>query len=57
MNNHKLPNLQQTVANTVLIINISNSNNVTCFELVSLHARVTSIKFTKQEGVSQLGSQ
>ena len=27
----QLPNLQQTVANTILIINISNSNNINKF--------------------------
>ena len=31
MNNPQLPNLQQTVANTILIINISNSNNINKF--------------------------
>ena len=44
-----LANLHQTV----VIINMSNSNNLNKFELSSLHARVTSIKFTKQHGVSQ----
>ena len=55
MNNPQLPNLQQNVANTILIINISNSNNINkfWFELVSSHAGVTSIKFTKQDGVSE----
>ena len=48
-----LPNLHQTVVNTILIINMSNSNNLNKFELSSSHARVTSIKFTKQESVSQ----
>ena len=42
------PNLQQTVANTILSIIISNS-----FELVSSHARATSIKSTKRHGVSE----
>ena len=28
MTKPQLPNLQQTVANTILIINISNSNNL-----------------------------
>ena len=49
----QLPNLKETVANTIHIINISNS---TSFELASSHARVTSFKFTKQEWVSQLVS-
>ena len=31
MNNPQLPNLQQAVANTILIINISNSNNINKF--------------------------
>ena len=31
MNNPQLPNLQQTVANTILIINISNSYNINKF--------------------------
>ena len=31
MNNLQLPNLQQTVTNTILIINISNSNNINKF--------------------------
>ena len=51
-----LPNLHQTVVNTILIINMSNSNNLNKFELSSSHARVTSIKFTKQQSVSELGS-
>ena len=50
----QLPNLQQTVANTILIINISNSNNSTSFELTSSHARVTSIKSTKWHVISEL---
>ena len=45
-----LPNLHQTVVNTILVINMSNSNNLNKFELSSSHARVTSIKFTKQSG-------
>ena len=49
-----LPNLQQTVANTILIINISNSNNLN--KLLSSHTRVTSIKFTKRQLVSELVS-
>ena len=48
-----LPILQQTVANTTLIINISNSNNLKSFELASSHAMVTSIKFTKEELLSK----
>ena len=31
MNNPQLPNLQQTLANTILTINISNSNNINKF--------------------------
>ena len=50
----QLPNLQQIVANTILI---SNSYTSTSFELASSHARVTSIKFTKQEWVSEWVSQ
>ena len=48
-----LPNLHQTVVNTILIINMSNSNNLNKFELSSSHARVTSIKFTKRYGVGE----
>ena len=44
-----LPNLHQTVVNTILIINMSNSNNLNKFELSSSHARLTLIKFTEQE--------
>ena len=47
------PNLHQTVVNTFLTINMSNSNNLNKFELSSSHARVTSIKFTKQQWVSE----
>ena len=57
MNNPQLPNLEQTVANTILIINISNSNNINKFELIPSHARVTSVRYTKQESVSQSVSQ
>ena len=57
MNKPQLPNLQQTVVNTVLNININNSNNFNKFGLPSSHARVTSIKFTKRYGVSELGSE
>ena len=52
MTKPQLLNLQQTVANTIIIINISNGNNLNKFELSSSHARVTSIKFSKQELVS-----
>ena len=31
MTKHQHPNLQQTVSNTILIINISNSNNLNKF--------------------------
>ena len=42
--------VQQTVANMILIINISNSKTTSArFELTTLHARVTSIKSTKRE--------
>ena len=60
MTEPQFANLQQTVANTILMINISNSNNLNKFELASSHARVTLIKFikfTKQEWVSQLVSE
>ena len=49
------PNLQQIVANTILISNSYTTS--TSFELASSHTRVTSIKFTKQEWVSQSVSQ
>ena len=52
-----LPNLQQTVANAIIIINISNSNNFNKFWVGIFYSRVTSIKFTKQEWVSQSVSQ
>ena len=52
MTKPQLPNLQQTVANTILIINISNSNNLNKF-WVGIFTR----KFTKRYGVSQLVSQ
>ena len=42
----QLPNLPQTVANTILVNNISNSNNLNKFWVASSHAWVTSIKFT-----------
>ena len=51
-----LPHLHQTVVNTFLIINMNNRNNLNKFELSSSQARVTSIKFTKQEWVSELVS-
>ena len=44
MTNPQLPNLQQTVANTILIINISNSNNLNKFWVVI---------FTRQGHVNQ----
>ena len=53
MTKPQLPNLQQTVANRILIININNSNNFNKFYLPSAHARVTSIKFNKQDLVSE----
>ena len=42
-----------------LSINISNSNilNSTSFDLESLNAKVTSVKSTEQEWVSELGSE
>ena len=50
----QLPNLHKSVVNVFfsISINISNSNSINKFELASSHARVTSIKFTKQESVS-----
>ena len=45
----QLRNLQLTVANMILI---SSSNNIK--KLIYTHTRVTSIKFTKQQSVSQL---
>ena len=53
MTKPQLPNLHQTIVNMFLSLNISYGNNITSFELASSHARVTSIKFTKQESVSQ----
>ena len=44
-----LPNLHQTVVGMFLIINFNNSTTSTSFELLSSHARVTLIKFAKQE--------
>ena len=44
----QLSNLQQTVANTILITNISNSNNLNKFR-VGILTRQGHIKFTKQE--------
>ena len=41
----------------ILSINMRNSNNLNKFELASSHARVTSIKFTKQQSVSESVSQ
>ena len=49
MNNPQLPNLQQTVANTILIINISNSNNI---NITRQLASFTAIKSTKRYGAS-----
>ena len=57
MTKPQLTNLEQTDANTILISNISNTNNLNKFELASSHARVTSIKFTKQQLVSELVSE
>ena len=50
MPKRQLPN-QQAVANMILSINISNSNNLNKF--ASSDLRVTSIKFTKQQLVSE----
>ena len=50
MTKPQLPNLQQTFANTTLIINSNNLNN---FWVDILTHRVTSIKSTKRYGVSQ----
>ena len=46
----QLPHLHQTFVNKFLSTNISNLNK---FELVSSHARVTSMKSTKQQSVSE----
>ena len=51
----QLPNLHQTVANMYPSINISSVTSSTSFELAYSHARVTQIKFNKQELVSLLG--
>ena len=48
----QLPNLHKSVVNMFFSINISNSNSINKFELASSHARITSIKSTKQDGVS-----
>ena len=53
MTKPQLPNLQQTVSNTILITNINNINNLNKFRVGISHTRVTSIKFTKQQSVSQ----
>ena len=53
----QLPNLHKIFFNTILSINISNTNNLKSFELAYSHARVTSIKSTKQELISQSVSQ
>ena len=45
MSKPQLPNLQQTVANTILIINIRNSNNLNKF-LVGI--------FTRQGHINQV---
>ena len=52
----QLPNLHKIFFNTILSINISNTNNLKNFELAYSHARVTSIKSTKQQWVSELAS-
>ena len=52
----QLPNLHQTVANTILITNTSNSNNLE-FGVGIFTRQFTSVKFTKQESVSQSVSQ
>ena len=52
-----LPNLYQTVVGMFLIINFNNSSTSTSFELLSSHARVTLIKFARQEWVSESVSQ
>ena len=49
----RLPNLHQTVVDMFLIIKSTTVTTSTSFELPSSHARVTSIKFTKQELVSE----
>ena len=47
MTKPQISNLEQTVGNTILIINISKKIQLS-FELASSHARVTSIKSTKR---------
>ena len=53
----QLPKLHTTVVNTFLIINISNKQQyyttTTSFELASSKARITSVKSTKQQSVSE----
>ena len=49
----QLPNLHQTIVNTFLSSTSATVATSTSFELASSHARVTSIKFTKQQWVSQ----
>ena len=64
MTKQQLPNVQQTVANTILIINISNSNNLnkfwvgifSCCDIIKQLASFPDIKFTKQEWRTQLAT-
>ena len=56
MTKPQLPNRQQTVVNTILITNISTSNNLNKF-WVGIFTRQGHIKFTEQELVSESVSQ
>ena len=56
MTKPKLPNLQQTVANTILITNIINSNNLNKF-WVGIFTRQGHINQVYLTAVSQLVSQ
>jgi len=49
MTKPQLSNLQQTVANTILIINISDSNNLNKFSVGIFARLVLSIMSTKRE--------
>ena len=56
MTKTQLPNLQQTVANTIHIINISNSNNLNKF-WVGIFTRQGNINQVYLTGVSESVSQ
>ena len=57
MTKPQLPNLQQTVANTILITNISffrrRKTLSSCCDIIKQLVSFKAIKFTKQESVSQ----